>query len=70
MEQQKWLQRWQRIVSNLCHPLALWHDPRYDPQSLVGAASWLIVFFYRGFDLAQNTVPCNIIFELPQNIIW
>jgi hypothetical protein len=35
MDEQKWLQRWHRIVSNLCHPLAPWHDARYDPQSLV-----------------------------------
>ena len=32
---QKSLRSWKRIIRNQTHPLALWFDPEYQPNSLV-----------------------------------
>ena len=34
----KSLRSWRRILVNQTHPLALWHDPSYEPKSLVYAS--------------------------------
>ena len=61
MEQQKCMKRWQRIVANLCHPLALWHDPRHDPQSLVSICKELcltsVTLWPSGMILAMTHNP-------------